>query len=393
MSRKRVLVAGGSIGGLTTALLLRDLGYDVEVFERSSAALEERGTGIVVLPNTEQYFTERGGENNRVSLELSDWTYVDHTGAVISAEADHFRFSGWSTIYQALLAAFDPARYHLRSEMVGFDQYADGVTLRLADGRRIDGDVLVCADGLASTARTILLPEVQPTYAGYVAWRAITPESDLSLDTQALLRDAMVYQVIENSHILAYAIPDPDGRTEPGQRIINSVWYRNYPEGGPFESLMTGVDGRRRTGTMPPGTLRTEFLDEMWLAADDLLAPQLREVVAACREPLVQAIFDLETPQMVFGRVCLLGDAAFALRPHVAAGQAKACADAWSLRSALVEADHDLDLALAVWEERQLVLGRTASARTRDMGHRSQVAGTMTPGDPTWKFGLWEPGN
>ena len=277
--------------------------------------------------------------------------------------------------------------------MVGFDQYADGVTLRLADGRRIDGDVLVCADGLASTARTILLPEVQPTYAGYVAWRAITPESDLSLDTQALLRDAMVYQVIENSHILAYAIPDPDGRTEPGQRIINSVWYRNYPEGGPFESLMTGVDGRRRTGTMPPGTLRTEFLDEMWLAADELLAPQLREVVAACREPLVQAIFDLETPQMVFGRVCLLGDAAFALRPHVAAGQAKACADAWSLRSALVEADHDLDLALAVWEERQLVLGRTASARTRDMGHRSQVAGTMTPGDPTWKFGLWEPGN
>ena len=79
MSRKRVLVAGGSIGGLTTALLLRDLGYDVEVFERSSAALEERGTGIVVLPITEQYFTERGGENNRGSLELSDWTYVDHT--------------------------------------------------------------------------------------------------------------------------------------------------------------------------------------------------------------------------------------------------------------------------------------------------------------------------
>ncbi|MDH5503556.1 MAG: monooxygenase [Acidimicrobiia bacterium] len=393
MDRKRILVAGGSIGGLTTALLLRDLGYDVEVFERSSAALEERGTGIVVLPITERYFTERGGEDNRVSLELSDWTYVDQTGAVIAAEADHFRFSGWSTIYQALLAEFDPARYHLRSEMVGFDQYPDGVTLRLGDGRRIDGDLLICADGLASTARTLLLPEVQPKYAGYVAWRAITPEADLSPETQALLRDAMVYQVLERSHILAYAIPDPDGRTEPGQRIINSVWYRNYPQGGPFESLMIGVDGRRRTGTMPPGTIRAEFLDEMWLAADDLLAPQLREIVAACREPLIQAIFDLETPQMVFGRVCLLGDAAFALRPHVAAGQAKACADAWSLRSALVEVDHDVDGALALWEGRQLTLGRTASARTQAMGHRSQVTGTMTPGDPTWKFGLWEPGN
>ena len=368
MGQTRVLVAGGSIGGLTTALLLRDLGYDVEVFERSSAALEERGTGIVVLPITERYFTERGGDTGRVSLELSDWTYVDRTGAVISAEADHFRFSGWSTIYQALLTAFDPDRYHLDAEMIGFDQQPDGVTLRLADGRRIDGDLLVCADGLASTARAILLPEIQPTYAGYVAWRAISQEADLSQETQALLRDAMVYQVLEHSHILAYAIPDPDGRTVPGQRIINSVWYRNYPEGGSFESLMTGVDGRRRTGTMPPGVIRSEFLDEMWVAADQLLAPQLREVVMACREPLIQAIFDLETPRMVFGRVCILGDAAFGLRPHVAAGQAKACADAWSLCSALVEADHNLDGALALWEQRLLVLGRTASARTPGYG-------------------------
>lgn len=393
MSPTRVLIAGGSIGGLTTALLLRDLGYEVDVFERSTAALQERGTGIVVLPITERYFTERGGDNDRVSLELADWTYVDQTGAVISAEADHFRFSGWSTIYQALLAAFDPDRYHLGAEMVGFEQRADGVALRLADGRRIEGDLLVCADGLASTARAILLPEVQPTYAGYVAWRAITQEADLSHATQALLRDAMVYQVLDHSHILAYAIPDPDGRTMPGQRIINSVWYRNYGAGDAFDSLMTGVDGRRRTGTMPPGTIRSEFLDEMWAAADSSLAPQLGEVVSACREPLIQAIFDLETPQMAFGRVCILGDAAFGLRPHVAAGQAKACADAWSLRAALVEVDHDIDEALAIWESRQLVLGRAAVARTQDMGYRSQVAGTMTPGDPGWKFGLWESGN
>ena len=62
LGRTRILVAGGSIGGLTTALLLRDLGYDVEVFERSSAALEERGTGIVVLPITERYFTDAAGK-------------------------------------------------------------------------------------------------------------------------------------------------------------------------------------------------------------------------------------------------------------------------------------------------------------------------------------------
>lgn len=390
----RVLIAGGSIGGLTTAVLLRDLGYDVHVYERSSAALQERGTGIVVLPITEKYFTQRGDAGDRrVSLELTDWTYVDQAGVVISTDPDHYRFSGWSTVYRALLEEFDPDRYHLDSEMVGFDRRADGVTLHLADGRRIDGDMLVCADGLASTARSILLSEVEPTYAGYVAWRAITPESELSTSSLAALRDAMLYQVLDHSHILVYAIPSPDGRVGPGERIINSVWYRNYPDGDAFEALMTDRDGRRRSATMPPGTIRSEFTSEMWSAADQTLSPAIREVVLACREPLVQAIFDLEVPQMVFGRVVILGDAAFGLRPHVAAGQAKACADAWALRDALTEADHDLDAALSLWEPRQLTLGRSAVARTKDMGFRSQVAGTMVPGDPSWKFGLWEAGN
>lgn len=388
----KVLVAGGSIGGLTTAVLLRDLGYDVHIYERSSAALQERGTGIVVLPITEKYFTEKG-DDDRVSLELTDWSYVDAQGQVLAADPDHFRFSGWSTVYRALLESFDAKRYHLDSEMIGFDQGAGGVRLILSNGVEVDGDLLVCADGLSSTARGILLPEVQPTYAGYVAWRSVTHESLLNPDSRQSLRDAMLYQVLDHSHILVYAIPNENGGVTPGQRVINSVWYRNYPDDGTFAELMTDTDGRQRSGTMPPGSVRTEFLDEMMHAADTTLAPAIRDVVVNCPEPLIQAIFDLEVPQMVFGRVAILGDAAFGLRPHVAAGQAKACADAWALRDALIEANHDLDTALSLWEPRQLELGRTAVAKTRRMGERSQVTGTMIPGDPTWKFGLWEAGN
>lgn len=381
-------MAGGSIGGLTTALLLKDLGYDVQVYERSSAALQERGTGIVVLPVTERYFTERGGEDDRPSLELTNWSYVDATGAVLSARPDHFRFSGWNTVYRALLDAFDPDCYHLDSEMVGFDPRSDGVTLHLADGRQADGDMLVCADGLASTARGILLPDAVPTYVGYVAWRSITAERDLSPETLEAVRDAMLYQVLDLSHILVYAIPSATGSTIPGERTINAVWYRNYPDDGALDALMTDIDGRRRSGTMPPGMIRGEFVEEMRAAAAETLAPPIREIVLSCSEPLVQAIFDLEVPQMAFGRVCILGDAAFGVRPHVAAGQAKACTDAWALRDALVEADHDLDAALALWEPRQLKVGRQAVAKTSEMGYRSQVAGTMVPGDRNWTFGL-----
>ena len=393
MGWPRVLIAGGSIGGLTAAVLLRDLGCEVDVYERSSAALEDRGAGIVVLPITERYFTERGGDDDRVSLELTYWTYVDRDGSVLSADADHFRFSGWSTIYRALLEAFGTERYHLGHEMTGFDIRPDGVDLHIAGQPSIGGDHLVCADGLASTARSILLPEVVPQYAGYVAWRGTTPEGDLSEQARADLSDSMIYQVLDPGHILAYAIPDHEGRSASPHRVINFVWYRNYPTGGPFEDLMLGRDGVQRSGTMPPGTIRQEHLNEMRAVATETLAPTLLEVVERCEEPMIQAVFDLESPRMAFDRVCLIGDAAIGLRPHVAAGQAKACADGWALRDALATARSDVPAALAAWEPSQLALGHRALARTREMGQASQFDGTMVPGDPAWKFGLWEPGN
>jgi 2,6-dihydroxypyridine 3-monooxygenase len=389
----RVLVVGGSIGGLTVASLLRDLGCDVDVYERSSAALKERGTGIVVLPVTERYFMEhdRGGE--RVSLELTYWSYMDRDGVIISADEDHYRFSGWNTLYRALLDAFDTDRYHLDSEMVGFEQGPDGVSLHLAGGRVVEGDLLVCSDGISSTARSLLLPGVTPRYAGYVAWRGTVPEQRLSATALDDLADAMLYQVLPHSHILAYAIPDDDGATQPGRRLVNFVWYRNYPDDGTFDHLMTGVDGKRRSGTMPPGLIAPVFLEDLRSTAEAELAPTFAEIVLSTEDPLIQAIFDLESPQMAFGRVCIMGDAAFGVRPHVAAGQAKACADAWALRDAIADCDGDVDRALALWEPGQLELGRTVVERSRQMGIRSQFAETMEPGDPTWKFGLWEPGN
>lgn len=388
-----MLIAGGSIGGLTTAVLLRDLGCDVEVHERADTDLEDRGAGIVVLPVTERYFQEGEGGGERVSLELTYWNYVDRSGRVISSDADHFRFSGWSTIYRALLAAFGREHYHFGHEVVGFTDAGSQVAVEIADGSTDQGDLLVFADGMGSTGRGILVPGVVPEYAGYVAWRGTVPEGVLSAATQASLADAMVYQVLHPGHILAYAIPSWDGETSPPHRDINFVWYRNYAAGGPFEDLMTDRQGHIRVGTMPPGTVGVEHLREMRRTAERILAPQLAEVVLSCEAPLIQAVFDVESSRMVFGRACLIGDAAFTLRPHVAAGQAKACADAWALRDALGDSGGDVLAGLAAFEPGQLALGRSALRRTRVMGEASQFAGTMVAGDPEWKFGLWEPGN
>ena len=387
----RVAIVGGSIGGLTAAVLLYELGLDVHVYERSSGALQARGAGIVVLPMTERYFTEQGGKDSRVSLELAWWRYVDRAGCEISADLDRFRFSSWNTVYRALLEVFPEDRYHLGTEMVGFEQGSDGVVVGFADGSSTAVDLLVCADGVASTARRIVLPEVEPAYTGYVAWRGTTHEADLSAEAVAQLADSMLYQVLTPGHVLVYAIPDVGGSITPGDRLQNFVWYRNYAEGGPFEDLMTDSLGELRSASVPPGFVRSEHLQEMRAAAA-VMAPVVREVVLRCPNPFVQVVFDLESPRMVFGRVCIMGDAAFSARPHVAAGTAKAAADAWSLRDALRDGS-DLDDALASWEEKQLELGRSVVRRSRRMGIRSQFDLTMVPGDPEWKFGLFEPGN
>jgi 2,6-dihydroxypyridine 3-monooxygenase len=96
---------------------------------------------------------------------------------------------------------------------------------------------------------------------------------------------------------------------------------------------------------------------------------------------------------MAFGRICLLGDAAFALRPHIAAGTAKAAADGWALAEALSATGGEVGPALASWEARQLRVGRAALERARRNGQRSQFEGTWIPGDPDLAFGLTGPLN
>jgi 2,6-dihydroxypyridine 3-monooxygenase len=113
--------------------------------------------------------------------------------------------------------------------------------------------------------------------------------------------------------------------------------------------------------------------------------------VARTCKPYIQKVMDLRVPKMAFGRIALIGDAAFAARPHAAAGTAKAAADAWALAAALESTDNDVPAALAKWEPAQLRLGHALIDRVTDMGTRSQVSQTWAPDDPALRFGLLGP--
>jgi 2,6-dihydroxypyridine 3-monooxygenase len=385
-------VVGGSLGGLTAALVLRDLGCEIDVFERSTAELESRGAGIVVLDETVRYFRQR------TDLELDQFTtvtgflrYLDRDGAVVFEESRRYRYSAWHSIYRALLGCFGRRRYHLGKEMAGFQRQGEQVQVRFADGSSAAYELLVCADGIASNARAVLQPQARPAYAGYVAWRGTVDEGRLSRAVRDLLADSICYQVAPDSHILLYPIPALDGSVVPGRRLANFVWYRNYA-GDELDDLMTDRNGVRRDLTLPPGAAREAHLREVRAVAAAQLAPQFAEVVQRTKLPFVQVIFDIEVDQMAFGRVCLIGDAAFALRPHAAAGTAKAAADAWALAEALAATQGDIRVALPRWERHQLAVGRAVLGRTRRNGNKSQFQGAWRPGDPELVFGLYEPG-
>jgi 2,6-dihydroxypyridine 3-monooxygenase len=111
-------------------------------------------------------------------------------------------------------------------------------------------------------------------------------------------------------------------------------------------------------------------------------------MVIKTARPFVQAVVDVEVPRMAFGRICLIGDAAFTLRPHAAAGTAKAAEDAWQLAEAVNACGGDVVAALPQWEPGQLALGRAVLARARSAGNRLQFEGTWRVGDPL-PFGLY----
>ena len=392
MGRFRVAVVGGSLGGLTAASLLRDDGHDVTIHERSPHPLEERGAGIGFLEATYRYLAERMGVDlGRISVATDHIRYLGRDGSVADDRLHRYLFSSWNTVYRELLSHFGPDRYRLGHELVDFASGDEAVTAHFADGTRCEVDLLVAADGIGSTVRARLQPEAAPRYAGYVAWRGTVPESAIDPEVAARLGDAITYHVHANSHILVYPIPDADGSIEAGHRLVNFVWYRNYLEGGDLDDLLTDRNGVARELSVPPGAVADHHVAELRAVAAARLPPPLAHVVAATERPFLQVIYDIEVDRMAFDRVCLIGDAAFAVRPHAAAGTAKAAEDGWALAAALRQAD-TVPEALARWEPAQLDLGRRLLERTRRIGHRSQVANDWRPGDPELIFGLHEPG-
>ena len=163
----------------------------------------------------------------------------------------------------------------------------------------------------------------------------------------------MTFTLPPGEQFLGYPVAGPDNDLRPGHRRYNVVWYRPADERDKLQWLLTDESGVTHAISIPPPLIRREAIAEMRADAERLLGPQFRQIVKLIEEPILQPIYDLESPHMAFGRVAILGDAAFVARPHVAAGVSKAADDAAALAQAL-QAEPDVPAALRRYEAARL---------------------------------------
>jgi len=372
--KRRVLIVGGSMSGLLAALLLRRAGWDVDVYERVESELAGRGAGIVAQPDLIERLRHLGIDPTDLGVEITTRKILEAGGRLAAEFICPQVLTAWERVYRVLRDALPPQLYHRGRGVTRFEQGRGSVIAHFSDGSTAEGDLLVGADGLRSTIRQQCLPDLVPLYAGYVAWRALIPEAAFAPAVHRELFEYMTFCLPPGEQCLGYPVAGPDNDLRRGHRRFNVVWYRPADEATELQDLLTDERGTTHMISIPPPLIRRAAIAEMRAAAERLLAPQMRAVIRMIDEPILQPIYDLETPRMAFGRVAIIGDAAFVARPHVAAGVAKAADDAAALAAAV--ATDEVEPALKRFEAARLPVGARIIERARHLGAYLQATQT-----------------
>ncbi|WP_239154118.1 hypothetical protein [Amycolatopsis sp. FDAARGOS 1241] len=166
-----------------------------------------------------------------LSTSSSRLRYLGSGNAILHEEPADWRYTSWGTVYRALLSDFGTDHYHLGEFCAGYGQDVDQVELRFVSGRVERADLVVFADGISSTGRKRMFPDLDRQYSGYVGWRGAVREDQASRDTHELLADSLTYSIAPATQCVMYPIPGVDGELADGKRLFNYVWYRNVAAG------------------------------------------------------------------------------------------------------------------------------------------------------------------
>lgn len=372
---RHAIIIGGSMSGLFAANLLIRRGWTVDIYERISSELAGRGAGIVTHRELFDVLEACGIDSTaaKVGVSVEGRRVFERDGRITGELALPQVLTSWGKLYAILKEALPAGCYHHGSNLVRIVQEDDRVTAEFGDGTSVTGDLLIGADGIFSAVRLQFMPEAMPNYVGYIAWRGLVDERDLSPETREALCNHFAFSLPSGEQMLGYPVAGANESTEAGERRFNFVWYRPAASDGALQSILTDIEGTTHALSIPPNKIRPAVIAEMREAARQTLSPQFAEVVEKTQQPFIQAIQDLETPRMMIGNnIALIGDAAFVARPHVGMGVTKAAVDAFVLAEELAGAGTIAD-ALSRFEASRHAYGSAVIRRARHLGAYMQA--------------------
>lgn len=362
----KVIVVGGGIGGLTTALSLHAAGIEVDVYE-SVPTLAALGVGINLQPNAVRELIELGLGDAlaQTAVPTSTLAYYNRHGQQIWSEprglAAGYNWPQYAVhrgellmiLLDAVRNRIGAERAHTGHHFVSFDQTPGGVTAHFIDRATrqerapVRGDVLIGADGIHSAVRAQLYPdEGAPVFSGRIQWRG-TIETEPYLDgrTQVMIGHREQRTVI-------YPMSAP--AMKRGRSLIN--WLALL--GG--QTDRTGRESWDRRVTKERFFAPFQDWNFSWIRPADLISrtAEIFEYPEYDRDPL---------SRWSFGRVTLMGDAAHPMRPIGSQAGSQGVIDARVLAKAL--ASHaDAVAALAAYESERLPVMNEIVLRNREFG-------------------------
>ncbi len=367
VKQKKALIIGGSMSGLFAGNLLHRADWEVTILEKSSVPLVSRGTGIATHPGLIKALQAAGAQFDPATLGVdTDRRFFNtQAGEIVAEMVVPQQMTTWARLLHALVRAFPAERYHLSqnvTRVVDGDAHTPAKVM-LADGRELEADLVIAADGHRSEVRRKLFQAPALSYSGYVAWRALTPRDQLSPEAQAFIRDGFGFQQVPGDQMVGYAVLSP----ENGQFGVNIVWYRRT-DAEQLRDILTDAKGVHHPEGIPPQLLRSEVVQWARAEARRMLHPAWAEVVEKSPEVLVQAINDGWCDNMALHRVALIGDSAFVARPHVGQGVVKGAGDALCLVEELGRHSSDVPAALRAFSDTRVPVGHLAVKMAQQMG-------------------------
>src|SRR5581483_446024 len=223
---RRAVIIGGSMSGLFAAAFLRQIGWDVDVYERSAVELVGRGAGITTHPELIAMLEASGAGTKDLGVTVDLRIALDRDGKVIAEKPLTQILTSWDRLQRLLRETIDAAHYHLGWEFEGVEQDGSGVNVRFSGGRSEHADILVGGDGIRSGVRAAIMPEVQPIYAGYFIWRGAPNEADLSPRALKEVFPYFSFFLPPQQEVICYPISGFNEDLRPGHRRFNFIWYR-----------------------------------------------------------------------------------------------------------------------------------------------------------------------